>query len=37
MSMNRGEAERGRERIPSSFYNVSAELDAGLDPTTVRS
>ena len=28
-----GEGQRGRERIPSRLHIVSAEPDAGLDPT----
>ena len=30
--MSRGEAERGRDRIPSRLHAVSAEPDSGLDP-----
>ena len=31
--MSRGGAERGRERIPSRLHTISAEPDAGLEPT----
>ena len=37
MHVNRGGAEKGRERIPSRLQAVSAEPDVGLDPTTLGS
>ena len=33
---SRGGAERGRERIPSRLQAVTAELDAGLEPTNLK-